>query len=328
MAGDYLPAPPAGCFYLDGNGQFKPVSGMSSTCWSILSVGDSMLVATTHGAFLVDVDGQNPENTNKQRLIDQPVYALLRSQINPDRIWAGMKNQLAAISRSGATISGNGSGKWDVTNVFKDISGEIRGIAESPQGNLWLKLRAKHPVNVRFPNPAAADLSKPDVTRYGKEHGLPEKEVSVIRLFNRIIFCHGSGDLPLFNPAKSALSPMISWEKPLPVVKPVKKFSGWRRIKRIISGFIPNAGIFRQYPGPMGLMKIRERPYSMFSRSQVNAIYPDPDGKVIWFAIHDGIIRYDTSIIRDDGSGFQALIREVKVDGNDFFKGTYPDDPW
>ncbi|MCP5046074.1 MAG: hypothetical protein GY940_02810, partial [bacterium] len=75
---------------------------------------------------------------------------------------------------------------------------------------------------------------------------------------------------------------------------------------------------------PGGTYEIHERPYSMFSRSQVNAIFPDPDGKIIWFAIHDGIIRYDTSITANDGSGFHTLIREVRVDGGPFFRGASP----
>ncbi|MCP5052008.1 MAG: hypothetical protein GY940_32870, partial [bacterium] len=67
-----------------------------------------------------------------------------------------------------------------------------------------------------------------------------------------------------------------------------------------------------------------EKPSRMISKAQANAIFPGPDGKIVWLATHDGIIRYDNSVSADDGSGFRTLIREVLVGREPVFEGAYP----
>ena len=46
---------------------------------------------------------------------------------------------------------------------------------------------------------------------------------------------------------------------------------------------------------------------------QVNAIYPDPDGKTTWFASNDGLFSFDTTAKKDYTQRFHTLIRKVLV---------------
>jgi DNA-binding response OmpR family regulator/signal transduction histidine kinase len=68
-------------------------------------------------------------------------------------------------------------------------------------------------------------------------------------------------------------------------------------------------------PQSNGTFLLNRKPSSRIPFVQVNAIYPDPDGETTWFASADGLMGYDTNLEKNHHLPFQALIREVVVNG-------------
>jgi signal transduction histidine kinase/DNA-binding response OmpR family regulator len=77
--------------------------------------------------------------------------------------------------------------------------------------------------------------------------------------------------------------------------------------------FLSESRVYQAIPGSGGFYTIHSKPFLRLSTSQVNAIYPDADGKSLWFGNLNGLVRYDPSIKKSFGIDFSAFIREVSV---------------
>jgi ligand-binding sensor domain-containing protein len=121
-----------GLYSFESNGRYRLVPGMSSTCWSILSTGKSLLVATSHGVYQLG-------NNTKREIISNSSYMLVRSHVDPNRIWVGTKRGLTSLYQEPV----NKNSQWKKECKFEDITEEIRTIVEEQNGILWLGTTVK-----------------------------------------------------------------------------------------------------------------------------------------------------------------------------------------
>ncbi|MCP5104345.1 MAG: response regulator, partial [bacterium] len=78
---------------------------------------------------------------------------------------------------------------------------------------------------------------------------------------------------------------------------------------------------YRAVPGPGESFTIYSRPFRRLPAVQVNTIYPDPDGKTVWFAGFEGLIRYDKTVKKNYRQDFKTLVRKVLVNKTLVFDG-------
>ncbi|UCH95373.1 MAG: hypothetical protein JSV88_00625, partial [Candidatus Aminicenantes bacterium] len=281
-----------GLYYLESSKNFHLVPGMSGWCWDLVPVGDSILAASSAGVFQV-------EKKIQRNVIKDPAFVLLISKQHPGRIWCGTKLGLASLSQK--------HGNWSNEYRLEHIDQSIRSIAEDKQGNLWLGPSTGHVFKIEYPN----DMARSAVTTYDTSHGLPGGETYVAEAAGHILFATTKGLYRFDGKTKSFI--------PDPTLG--DQFAGGARpVFRIAEGknkhiwFHSKSRNYQAIPQPGAPYKIISRPFLRIPPTvQVNAIYPEPDGKTTWFASNDGLFSFDSSVKKDYTQCFHTLIRRVLV---------------
>ena len=280
--------------------KFSPIKEISVNCHYLLSIGDSILAATEAGVFHI-------ANDIKQigKILSTSAYFLLHSERSKNRIWVGTNQGLVSLYREKET------GQW-LEEKLKNINQEIRTIAEDKNGNLWLGTFPKGVLKIHFPD----DNISPQVTpiSYDESNNLPPGEVQVFMAAGRVLFGTDKG-LYFFDEEKNVFIPDPRFGKEFA--------DGTREVFRLIEDKNKNIWLnsdrtnFQAIRTPAGTFNLNKEP-SIIPLVQVNAIYPDPGGDIIWFATHEGLIRYDsdTRMGRGYDHDFHVFIRKVVVNGS------------
>jgi signal transduction histidine kinase/DNA-binding response OmpR family regulator/ligand-binding sensor domain-containing protein len=292
-----------GLYYLESPLKFRRISGISSSFWSLLSIDDSLLAATSDGVFRVS-DKNNIRRTDIKDLS----FVLLPSRRYPDHIWCGTDKGLVALTRK--------NGRWMEGLRFKNINQNIRYIAEDRNGHLWLVTSTGVVLKVEFP----VSLNHPVVTRYDTSHGLPGGRVYVAVAAGHVLFGTEKGLFRFdekekrFNPDETLGAEFAGGSDSKPVFRIMedKNKNIW---------FTSESRIYQAIPGLEGSIKIHFKPFLRLPTAQINTIYPDPDGKTIWFGSVDGLIYFDTKAKKNYDLPFHTLIRKVLVNGKPVFAG-------
>ncbi|MCP5052070.1 MAG: hypothetical protein GY940_33185, partial [bacterium] len=279
-----------GLHYLESPLKFRTIPGIPGSCSSLISIRGSIFAATTAGIFQV-------EQNIKRKITSHPAYVLQPSQYYPNRIWCGTLTGLMTLSRNNS--------QWKEGQLIKGIDQKIVSIAEDKNGNVWLGTLTGNVLKVDF----SAHSNIPPVTRYDHSHGLPDKEIYAAGTDERVIFATAKG-LFRFDEKKEGFIPDLTLGNEfagglMPVFRIRVDKNTW---------FHSESRNYQAIPLQDGTFKIDGIPFLRIpTTAQVNAIYSDPDGKAIWFASHNGLIRYDTTIPKDYRQQFQTLIRKVLV---------------
>jgi signal transduction histidine kinase/DNA-binding NarL/FixJ family response regulator len=305
--GDLYIGTTRGLYVLESPDEFRPVPVITTPCWFLLSVGNSLLAAASTGVFRLGNNVETGAAHNRfHRIVPGPSYVMVQSQKDNRRVWVGTEEGLISLYLQ--------QGVWAVEYTFKHIKQEIRTIVEEPDGNLWAGTLANGVVKFDFSG-AAAD---PHITSYGTSHGLPSQEVHVFMAVGHVMFGTGEG-LYRFDDKNNRFIPDFTLGRDFA--------DGSRGVFRIAEDKKKNIWLhsrlrnFKAVPGADGSFDLFPIPVLRTHVVQVNYIYPDPDGSNIWFAGNEGLVRYDTSIKKDYRPDFRTLIRRVDSYGEVVFDG-------
>jgi signal transduction histidine kinase/DNA-binding response OmpR family regulator len=295
-----------GLYYLDlaaPAGKFRQVQTISGMCHALLGAHDSLLAACDRGLFRVQ-DGEATGTLDKKRC-----YALLRSSLEPRRVWVGKAGGLAAFF-----FESDGK-KWLEENTFPGIAANVKTIVEDPGGNLWLGTDTEGAVKVDFFVPGGIDRYK--TTRFHIAHGLPAGRVSVFLAAGRVMFATEKG-LFRFDEKNKRFVPDFILGK--------EYADGSRDVFLVAEDKNKNIYFHSQrssvqaIPGPDGVYEINRAPFLRIPPTQVNDIFPENDNDCIWLAAVDALYRYDTIPPRDYRQLFPIFIRSVQVNGKTVFE--------
>ena len=289
------------CLQSSSPSKFSPIPGVPGFCYSMLSTGDYLLAATFEGVFQV--------KPGIRRITKSASFVLLQSQKNKNRVWMETNNGLTSLYFHPGNK--NKIGKWAVEpHRFKGLTADIRTIVEEKNGNLWLGTLTKGVLNVDFSNNNT--ITRPIVTTYYTSHGLPEGEVHVFWAAGHVVFATNKG-IFCFDKIKNKFIPDFTLGT---------EFAGGSKgVFRISEDNNKNIWFhsdnqnFLAKPGPNGTFAINSEPSLRIPRTQVNTIYIDPDGSVVWFGSHDGLIRFDKTVKKDYCHDFSTIIRRVIANG-------------
>jgi signal transduction histidine kinase/DNA-binding response OmpR family regulator/ligand-binding sensor domain-containing protein len=283
-----------GLYYLKSPSTFRSIAGISGGCWHLLSKEGLLLAATSGGVFQVKKD-------ISQQLSEDPSYVLLVSRQHTGLIWCGTSTGLAALSLE--------NNRWVKEYRYKSINEEVGSLAEDKNGNLWLGNSTGTILKLDF----SGDSKEPLIKNYsGKSYGLPTGDIYLAWAAGHIIVVTTKGLFRFDNKRDTFV--------PDPILGP--EFTGGRdsrSVFRLIEDknkhiwFHSESRNFQAIPGENGSFNIHSVPFLRIPLTQMNAIYPDPDGKTTWFANIDGLFRYDTGIKKNYAHRFQTLVRKVVV---------------
>lgn len=289
-----------GLFKQHSSGKFTPV-GLTSNCWCLLSVGDALLAATSEGVFQL---GGN----YKGKLTEEATYILSRSKEHSNRIWVGTRLGLASLYSRG------GNGHWREEYNFESITEPISSIVEDRQGDLWLGTSAAGVLKISFPGDGT--MAQPAVVRHNISRGLSSKAVDVFWAADHVIFTTARGILR-YNSHQNIFLPDHTLGEAFA--------DGSRKIFQLVEDqsqniwFHSDSENFQAILQPGGSFKIDAGALHRIPLTQVNSIYPD--GRVVWLASDDGLIRYDSGGKINSGFDFPTLLRRVTIDGKLVFEG-------
>ena len=290
-----------GLYFLESPLKFRLIPGIYGDCWSLLSTRNSLLAAVSEGVFQVD-----GKSHRIRKVINEQSFALLPSMRYPGLTWCGTNRGLVTLSRE--------NGQWREEYRFEGIDQGIRSIVEDKNGDLWLGTSTGSILRVDFP----ADGNYPVVTPYYNSHGLPEGEVYTAAAAGHVMFATGEGIYRFnekdnkFIPDQTLGTEFADGSRPVFRIAEDKNKNIW---------FHSESRNYRAIPAPGGIFTIHSKAFRRIPTIQVNAIYPDPDGKTTWFACIDGLIRYDTTVDKNYRQDFQTLIRKVLANGELIFDG-------
>jgi len=288
-------------------GKFSHIPGIPVYCSSLISVGDSLLAATIKGVFRV-----KPEI---KRITKSASFVLLQSQKNKNRVWMETNNGLTSLYFHPGNK--NKSGKWVVEHhQFKGLTADIRTIVEEKNGNLWLGTLTKGVLNVDFSSNSTGN--RPLVNTYYTSHNLPEGEVQVFGAAGHVVFATNEG-IFRFDEIKKIFVPDSTLGKEF-----AGGSNGVFRIAEDKNNYIwfhSEDQNFQASPGPNNKFIIDPVPFRRIPRTQVNTIYIDTDGSVVWFGSNDGLIRFDKTVKKNYQKNFLTIIRRVIANNKLIYDG-------
>lgn len=291
-----------------GENKFERFSNIPGKCWSLLSHGKILLAATDKGVYSIESKG----NIFSKNVIKGRSYVLLKSVAKPGRIWVGTQEGLVSL------YPDNRTGGLDTEYRFKKIAREIRTIVEDKKEkpDLWLGTTAGVVLRVEFPDNKT--ITAHTITPYSRSEGLPDGYVHVFKAVGQVIFATREG-IYRFDEEQDVFVPDTMFGD---------EFAGGSRgVFRIAEDsnkriwFYSMFENFQVLPKEDGSFELVPSPVRRTPSAQVNEIYPEPGGAIIWFAGHEGLIRYDAATLMKYDYDFSTLIRRVSVNERLYFDG-------
>jgi signal transduction histidine kinase/DNA-binding NarL/FixJ family response regulator len=294
-------------------GTSRPVPGISFPCFSLLSIGDSILAAGTDGVFQVERKNNRQTIHKIHNVSDSHAYILERSLKEPDRTWVGTRQGLILLRLDSR------NSQWVEEHRFEFKTPEVKTIVEDKKGNLWLGTLGSGVLKVDFRGDGT--ISEPMVTPYDTSHGLPPGPVRTFFAAGHIIFASSTG--------------IFHFDKKNQVfVKDYtlgKNFAdGPVSIFRMAEDRYKNIWFHSEFRNFLaaaredGTFVLDKRPFLRVPLTQVNVIYTDPVRDTVWFGSNDGLIRFDNTIKKNYRRDFSTFIRKVVVNGEPVFDGFPP----
>ena len=291
-----------GVRYLDTRAEpfsvFRAVEGISTLSWSLMSVEKGLLVGTQKAIFSV-------VGTKATKLNELSAITLYRSGQDSSKIFAGLLDGLAVMQ----WVDDN----WVTLGKVRDINERIISMTEDKNGRLWVGTRSQSILKINQDFTTSSDGQfQMNVTRFGKEHGLPEGPVSPTIIGDRLFFRTWKGlkhfdmNQGMFEPDSTfgaVFADTLTWMNDL---REDSHGNVW-----IIAGRGD-----KKYTGRA--VRLEDRTYGweetpflrMHDLGNVRFSYPENNGTV-WFGGSEGIARYVPDIPKNYQKAYATVIRRV-----------------
>ena len=259
-----------------------------------ISIKDSLFSASRAGMHII-VDHKIVQKFNYES------SALLRSKIDPNRIYIGLDDGLAAIKYN--------NGKWIDDGRINGVKDDIREIVEDKNGNLWLESQTDGVWKVDF----SKSYQNPDVKHFRANKELP-KGVLFLKFVNGdVLFTINNHAYKYIEEQDSIIAnpsfgKIFGLSGEIAIKKEDENGDIWmfaqlekedEKRSRIKATKQPN--------GSYVIKKIVDERISL----DVNTAHFTDKNNVVWYGGSDGIIRHDLNIESTSEYNFNTHIRKV-----------------
>jgi signal transduction histidine kinase/DNA-binding response OmpR family regulator len=302
-----------GVFYLDravhSFNVFKPIEGIATLSWSLLSVGERLLAGTQDAIF--EITGTRAEKINNLSAI-----VLHRSKRDSTVVFAGLLEGLAAMRMV--------DNSWQTLGKVPWIHKRIISISEDDTGILWLGTQAEGILRVdpsRLEFQAGVNGYTPDqdmifngegIMRLGKQHGLPSGPTTPSLVGTKLVFKTLKGLLrfddtrQMFVPDSTFGAVFADTSCWINDIRRDNDGSVW-----IVGGNDRKNYTGKAVPQPDGSYLWQETPFlRMKDLGRIYFSYPEANG-VVWFGGAEGIARYTPHIPGMPDMSYPTIIRRV-----------------
>ncbi len=287
---------------LDDTYGFEVLPGLRSQCWSLLSLGDRLLVSCNQGVYQWDQMGFTLV-TNKSS------WKMIRSTVDTNRIYLGLDDGVASLYRTGRI--------WHDEGRLPDITIEARTVAEDREGRLWIGSVYDGIYRVQFEGSTNKILK---IDRFDTVSGLPSMNYNLVFPDGDDILFGTSNRIYRFNPVDSRFSPInAKSESDL-------YDSRWASYTVLAVGEYNNIWFNRnERPAQIKQGRLLYRKFLPVPRAPLYTFYPEPDGPV-WMGGPAGLLRYDESVAQKIDHNFNTTIRRIAINRDStIFNGADPE---
>ncbi len=282
---------------------FKPVTGITAQCTSLLSADEFLFAGAQDGLYRI-------ENKRATLLLQENISCLYRSKRDPTRIYVGLYDGLGRLELA--------NGQAEFIGKYPGIATSISYVAEDDAGSLWLTTRYRglwRLLNPSRPGPLDQTRQSKGILRYGPGNGLPNGWINLLEVDQRILFGTAEG-LRRFDPIGEVFLPDSTFGaafagtacSPGEVTVPDPQGRYWTQRH---CGARSEIGV---------LSPAADETYSWQSSrlartttfGPVFSIYPEATlAGVVWFAGSEGVVRYDAALEPQDSLDYVTLVRRV-----------------
>jgi diguanylate cyclase (GGDEF)-like protein len=299
---------------------FVQVENCTTACFSFLAFKDMLLAGFENGVSWIR--GRSGLRISKH----SRVYCMGTSRKFPDHVFLGLLDGISAIEiKPSRKEEGRSETRFNSLGKFPGIADTIRKIVEDGDGNLWLTTALNGLIHLRF---TGVDPSRFEITRYGKEQGLPRLDWNYTQYYqNRLIVTTTAGIYEAVIPQGTAPDPKSirfipesTFGKPFLDPPAVLVNILVDKEGNLLVG--SDRGIFLIKKKADGTFQWEKSPFRKIPINDVEN-YLDERG-ILWVPTIKGLFRYDPSIKKVYDIPYKALIRKVVVGKNRVvFNGAY-----
>ncbi|MBS0657315.1 MAG: histidine kinase [Verrucomicrobia bacterium] len=289
---------------------FEPVPGVAKECWSVLVVGEELVVCTADGVWIL---GSAPDAVARQ-VTQQYAYTARRSRRHPGLIYIALRQGVTALQREA-------NGSWRELPPLSGTKDEVWSLLEDPEGRLW--------AGTPYRGVWRADLQdgyRPDaqVEIFGEGEGLPGATPTMIaRVDGQIAVATDAGLFRLAGGGKR----FEPWDAPDVPRDPILGMAGddtqdFYFLAREKGG---KFGLFRWPVAIGGVRPAPERlvefaPYARFECWEITR----EDQTTLWIGGSEGLLRINASQPREPAPGPRVILRRWEA-GGDVLHGGAPE---
>lgn len=284
--------------------RFKTIPGIYSSCWSLASMDDSVIVANSLGIFQVTTTNRPPK-----KLVGTRAFVLVRSKRDPGRIWAGITGGLVSLRFD------KKSKAWDIQYLQEEITRTVRSIAEDVNGDLWIGGGGSGVERITFAD--FSNIKKYSIKKFAPGSILPEGEIRLFQADGWVRFCTGKG-IYYCDKKKDEIVPDNFLGDEFTGGKERAKEVYTLCQNRDRSIWISSSGrTFLAKPEPGGGYKLSRSPFWQLPIAQVNNFHQSGENKkhIAWFATFYGLFRYNADSEVSQVKDSSTLIRKIVVNG-------------
>ncbi len=290
--------------------RFKTVPGITASCWSLLSIGKSLLAATEDGVYEI-------KNKKAQLLVPPSSHKLMALAIAPSQyerhvVFVGLVDGVALLQHEG--------NRWMNKGRLFTTSRRIYNIITIKPRELWLETRSDVVIRAKF---ADNQLLRPTVVKYGPAEGLPVGQEVQLFLSDSTIWAYTSSQMFRFDEQRDRFVPARNYD--------ISFIPGFSYYSFLING--ERGSSWMEYNGQKMRVAFRDAagrlqwlstPFIKTPHGLIWSFYRDTNGTV-WFGGDDVIFRYAPMKPNRPPARFSVLIRRVtSVNGDStIFGGTF-----
>lgn len=208
-------------------------------------------------------------------------------------------DQVWAVSDGGMVLLSYQEGKWTEAGKLLGLTGAVRNLVESKPNEIWLGTRASGIYRVRYPllPDAQLDFSKPQISQFGKDQGLPPGDILPYIIQDSLyIWNQRNREVYLWNEKSETFTRQdnfgerfgITQHKVIPWTSENNAGEVWLKLQDLQTGRVQAAKATRQ---SKGVYQVKIYPTATDLYAFEDCIYPlDHE---VWYGGQDGILHHN-----------------------------------
>ena len=299
--------------------RFELVPDTRGEVVAMISFPDGLLAALNEEVVFIADDG----TVKTVASYDMLVYALVRSSLDPNRVFVGHKGL--------GSIRWTGDG-WVDEGGPAGVDGQVRSILEDDDGSLWLGTAGEDAFRIEGPGRAEGDFwVGASVSRFGEEAGISKGSWVTVSKSDGMTFFATDDGLMAFDPGTGRFVPA---EDPDPPLRPGGPWSWDQRARdragdswgtvfpagefgssfEVISGHQ-----FRNEAGDRVWEEVPARVFDPVGMPRVLFLEEVAGSKILWVGGFEGFLRWDLDAGPRGvvGGALSVLLRQAAIPGRD-----------